>query len=197
MGKSSKLDDVILDVTHNLTKPTRTTFALSQAATDMMAEMIEKGQYSTAKDILAAVADLLSTSVMWVKDEQANLKQPVKAETVRKSYVINSGSLKLITRRAKQLDTKRDVLLENALPLLRKMEEASRKNLYDKQKAAEQLIEDLYNRADQVISELDKSLGRNDPVYQKYIDGHILLESALQAISEGLADGEPITEDLH
>lgn len=113
---------------------------------------------------------------------------------IRKTYVVKKGTLNILESVAKERNTSRDSLIENAVIQLMQIIKEGQTNKKERyQKVLEKIIRPFYFRANEIEGKLTKELdSSNDPIVRRFSIVVTKLMSLDNDIERFLKDGTPI-----
>jgi hypothetical protein len=132
-------------------KSERTTFKLTREATDDLVWLQEKNQLSAKElfeylctKILVERKDILSDCIERTSKDAPN---KAKESSIRKTYVLSRGSIKILTDISKKNNLSRDILVSNLISAFRSMVKVQIEEEQKKQKKVIELINKFYTEA--------------------------------------------------
>jgi hypothetical protein len=207
MGKLDKFSEDFLSRLSWNKKSLRTTFKLSQEATEMLASLTE-AEGSTVKDFFDNFCLALlfaETPPPWELKEQENdpLLTTLKDENrkaefskidrqVRKTYVISQTALTMLARSAKQYNMSRDAFVEYIVRFSRELLDKQREETRKKHVEAFEIIKSRSAELENSLEELKRLLDEGDPIRERFGTVCIVLDNLYSAIEKELKDGTPI-----
>ena len=113
--------------------------------------------------------------------------------SIRKTYVVSTGSLKVLTGLSKKHQIPRDLLVEEAARFSKESIEKQKEEVRHKHEKALQIVTEHYTKLEQGKKELDSLLGIDDDIRDRFDDACIILMDLEGAIENALRDGTPVS----
>lgn len=173
----------------------RTTFRLSPKADGVLNNLV-KATKSTIKEILDNFAKAVLTDKTWTDViATAAKKVDIGENSIRKTFVISKTTLTLVSTTAKRKGVPRDALFESLILLAEQLMNNARIQQPEKHKKAQTIINDFWDRALKLETQLKDLLGEDDPVYMRSLYVATILMNLSMAIDSEREKGIPIDPD--
>jgi len=122
---------------------------------------------------------------------------PLPANSIKKSFVIESSTLRALNDYARRKKIKRDVLVNYLLLSRKKSLEETHKRLFERQKEAQKFLRGFWDLGSEVEGKIRELLGEDDPIFRAFsVEFGWMEQQVLSVVDERLKDREPITEPL-
>jgi hypothetical protein len=204
MGKAEKCAQELLSRLSWNKKSVRTTFKLSEKATEMLAELTER-EGKTIKDFFDTflLALLITETPMpgqkhsspllpKLKDVDQKAEYSKTDRQIRKTYVLSETGLTLLERYAKQYKMSRDAFVEYAVRFSKASLEKQIKEAKNKHAEAFEIVDRKWTELENTREEIKTLLGEGDPILERFGTVCIVMMNLHSEIEQELQDGTPI-----
>jgi|GEM_PF-1875784 hypothetical protein len=204
MGKAEKFAQELLSRLSWNKKSVRTTFKLSEKATEMLAELTER-EGKTIKDFFDTflLALLITETPMpgqkhsspllpKLKDVDQKAEYSKTDRQIRKTYVLSETGLTLLERYAKQYKMSRDAFVEYAVRFSKASLEKQIKEAKNKHAEAFEIVDRKWTELENTREEIKTLLGEGDPILERFGTVCIVMMNLHSEIEQELQDGTPI-----
>ncbi len=178
----------------------RTSFALSPQALSAMEWLVER--LGSPKETFSFILQMELLDDLKRRNVEALLLQRLRdwsapRDSTRKSFVIGTAALKRLNDYARRKKIRRDALVDFLVLSHKKYLEEAHRELYEKQRKAQALLQEFWDSALAVEGKIGGLLGKEDPIYLAFSEELRWLEDrVLERVEDLLKEGEPITEVL-
>ncbi len=207
MGKAEKFANELFSRLSWNKKSVRTTFKLSQKATEMLAELTER-EGKTIKDFFDTfLLALLVTETPLpgqehgppllpkLKDEDQKAEYTKSDRQIRKTYVLSATGLTVLERSAKQYKMSRDAFVEYAIRFSKTSLEKQTEEARKKHAEAFGIVDRKWTELENALHELRTLLDEGDPIIKRFGKVCIVMMNLHSEIEQELEDGTPIDPD--
>jgi hypothetical protein len=204
MGKAEKFAQELLSRLSWNKKSVRTTFKLSEKATEMLAELTER-EGKTIKDFFDTflLALLITETPMpgqkhsspllpKLKDVDQKAEYSKTDRQILKTYVLSETGLTLLERYAKQYKMSRDAFVEYAVRFSKASLEKQIKEAKNKHAEAFEIVDRKWTELENTREEIKTLLGEGDPILERFGTVCIVMMNLHSEIEQELQDGTPI-----
>jgi predicted DNA-binding protein YlxM (UPF0122 family) len=192
-------DDVSLAKAFKEEKSVRATFQMSKEGCESLKWI--KRYYGTSMKIIISLAIIKFIPKIIGRSDLERISEASEkiapSQKVQKTMVLTNAALDKLNNVAKQYKIPRDTIINHIVQIIKILAERESKAQQEKHEAAKKLIDDFWQKAEQVEEDLIQLCGEDDPISWRFGKAVVILMNLSIAIGEELEKGTPVDpEDM-